>query len=181
MEVIVTNFVQDFVQSNIGNNAISRVRRNHGLEHATLHILSERYPKLSMAGHSNTAGFWLIGDVSTEDVRSAVNEALQRMRAGEHNLAIHPNCGTNFVAAGTVAGLAGALAMLGVGRKTSEKLERLPLAATLATLGLILAQPLGLVLQERFTTSGEPGNMEVVEIIPSKRGRIAAHHVLTRG
>ncbi len=161
--------------------AISRIRRNHGLEHATLHILAERYPKVSMAGHSSASGFWLLGDVSTEDVQTAVSEALSRMRAGERNLAVHPNCGTNFVASGAVAGVAGAAAMFGVGRRWQDKLERLPLAATLATLGLIMAQPLGLKLQEKVTTSGDPGDLEVVEIIPSTRGRIKAHRVITRG
>lgn len=165
----------------LGVPAVSSIRRNHGLEHATLHILSQRYPGLSLAGHSNSTGFWLLGDVPTEAVRSAVHEALQRMRAGEHNLAVHANCGTNFVTAGTVAGLAGALAMFGVGQRVKDKLERLPLAASLATIGLILAQPLGLLVQERITTSGHPGDLEVVEIKASRRGRIKAHRVTTRG
>jgi hypothetical protein len=94
---------------------------------------------------------------------------------------VHSNCGTNFVTAGTVAGLAGAFAMFGVGRKFKDKLERLPLAASLATIGLILAQPLGLLVQERITTSGQPGGLEVVDIKASRRGRIRAHRVTTRG
>lgn len=176
------NGIADLLE-NVGfsPNSISRIRRNHGLEHATLHILAERYPKVSMAGHSNATGFWLLGDVPTEAVESAADEALTRLRAGEHNLAVHPNCGTNFVASGAVAGVAGAAAMFGVGRRLQDKLERLPLAATLATLGLIMAQPLGLMLQEKVTTSGDPGDLEVVEIIPSTKGRIKAHRVVTRG
>jgi hypothetical protein len=160
---------------------VSRIRRNHGLEHATLHILSERYPKLSLAGHSDVGGFWVLGDVETEELESAVNEGLQRMRGGEHNLAVHPNCGTNFVTAGTFAGVAASAAMLGVGRGLRDKLERLPLAASLATVALMLAQPMGLLVQERLTTSGVPEALEVVEIVPSHRGRIRAHRVVTRG
>ncbi len=174
-------FANDLLQTILGAQPVSRIRRNHGLEHATLHILSERYPKLSLAGHSNTGGFWLLGDVPTDAVETAVREALQRMRAGEHNLAVHPNCGTNFVAAGTVAGLAGAMAMFGVGRRFRDKLERLPLAATMATIGLIMAQPLGLLLQERITTSGVPGSLELVQVIPERRAGVMAHHVITRG
>ena len=68
---------------------VSRVRRNHGLEHATLHILSQRYPKRSLAGHSDTGGFWILGDVSIEDVYEAVEEALSRLRNGEKHLAVH--------------------------------------------------------------------------------------------
>jgi hypothetical protein len=160
---------------------ISRIRRNHGLEHACLNILAGRKPRRNMAGHSDMKGFWLLGDIPTEEVQSAVQEALKRMRAGEHHLAVHPNCGTNLVTAGTLAGLAGVAGMWGAGRRWRDKLDRLPLVATLATLALVAAQPLGFLLQRELTTSGDPGNLEVVEIIPTQRGRVKAHRVLTRG
>jgi hypothetical protein len=173
--------VNSVVDSILESEPISRIRRNHGLEHATLHILSQRHPHFSMAGHSDAAGFWLLGDISTEEVDSAVHEALKRMQSGEHNLAVHPNCGTNFVASGTLAGLAGAAAMFGVGRSLRSKLERLPLAISLATVALIIAQPLGFLLQEKVTTDGNPGTLEIEKIIPSLRGNVKAHRVLTRG
>lgn len=160
---------------------VSRVRRNHGLEHATLHILSEKNPKISLAGHSDMGGFWILGDVETADVEESVDEALQRMRSGEEDLAVHPNCGTNFVTAGTFAGVAASVAMFGAGRRFRDKLERIPLAASMATVALMLAQPMGLLIQERVTTSGAPGALEVVDIIPSNRGRIRAHRVVTKG
>ena len=169
------------VYSVLETPVISRVRRNHGLEHATLHVLSERNPRVSVAGHSNIRGFWILGEVSSEEVQSAVQEALHRLQNGEHKLAVHPNCGTNIVTSGVFAGVAGALAMLGAGKRLRDKLERIPLAATLATLALILAQPLGLLLQERVTTSGIPGSLKVVEIVPTKRGRLTAHRVVTEG
>src|SRR5512141_137266 len=175
------NNTTGFFESVLRADPISRIRRNHGLEHATLHVLAERHPKLSLAGHSDVNGFWLLGDVSTEEVHSAVDEALSRMNAGEHNLAVHPNCGTNFVTAGTFAGVAASMAMFGAGRRVRDKLERIPLAASLATVALIAAQPMGLVFQERFTTSGYPEGLEVVDILPSRRGRINAHRVVTRG
>lgn len=159
----------------------SRIRRNHGLEHATLHVLAKRFSGKSMAGHSDTKGFWLIGDLQTEEVASAVQEALDRMKAGETDLAVHPNCGTNFATAGTMAGVAGAAAMFGVGPRKRDILDRLALAATLATLALMVAQPAGLFLQKYLTTSGEPGSLQVVEIIPTKRGRLQAHRVVTQG
>lgn len=168
-------------QSIMGSSPVSRIRRNHGLEHATLHILAERNPKTSLAGHSDIGGFWIMGNVSTEDVRSAVNEALRRMKEGEEDLAVHPNCGTNFVTAGTLAGAAAAMAMFGAGKRFRDKLERFPLAASFATLALMLAQPMGLLVQERFTTSGNPLALTVVDVVPSKRGRIQAHRVITEG
>lgn len=159
--------------------AIARIRRNHGLEHATLHILAQRHPRMALAGHSDAGGFWVLGDVSIEDVQGSVEEALSRLRAGERRLAIHPNCGTNFATAGVLAGLAAGIAMLG-GRSMRERIERLPLAALLATLALIVAQPLGALVQERITTSGEPGELRVIEIVVTRRGRWRAHRVVTR-
>jgi hypothetical protein len=133
-----------------------------------------------MAGYSDPLGFWIVGNVPTETLQEAVEEALSRMRAGEHHLAVHPNCGTNMITAGTLAGAAGAFAMLGAGRRWQDKLERLPLAAILATLALILAQPLGLLLQSRLTTSGQPGALEVLEIRSQPQGRLTLHRVRTR-
>jgi hypothetical protein len=159
---------------------LSRIRRNHGLEHATIHILSRKIPNVPMAGHSDTGGFWLLGDLDTEQVKQGVAEALQRMKNGEHKLAVHPNCGTNFVTAGMAGGLAGAAAMFGA-QKTSDKVARLPIAIGLATLALIATQPFGFLVQEHVTTSGKPGNMEIVDVIPSRRGKFTAHRILTRG
>jgi hypothetical protein len=173
--------LSELFQSVLDIEPLARVRRNHGLEHATLNMLSRRFPRKSMAGHSNLSGFWILGDISTEDLQSAVDEALERLQNGERNLAVHPNCGTNFVTTGVLAGLAGGLAMFGAGKRVRDKLERLPLAMVLATLTLILTQPLGSLVQERVTTSGDPGGLSVVEIVPTQRGRLKAHRVVTQG
>lgn len=160
---------------------MDRIRRNHGLEHATLHVLAKRLPHTSLAGHSDHGGFWIVGQASFSDIQAAVEEALQRLQRGERELAVHPNCGTNFVTSGVLAGAAASLAMFGAGRKTRDKLERLPLAITLATLTLVSAQPLGLRIQERFTTSGEPGALQIVSITERRRRGIQAYRVITEG
>ena len=161
--------------------AVSRVRRNHGLEHATLNILAQQHPHIYLAGHSDVQGFWVVGDVPTQDLADAVGQALDRMNAGERDLAIHPNCGTNFVTAGAAAGLAAWLVMLTGGRSLRQKLDRLPLVISMATLALIAAQPLGLILQARVTTSGQPGNLRVTEIMARQQGRLLTHRVVTQG
>lgn len=158
----------------------SRIRRNHGLEHATLHVLSRRNQKRNLAGHSDAGGFWVIGDVEIEAVYEAVEEALTRLNDGEKNLAVHRNCGTNFVTSGVLAGLAAGVAMFGAGRRTRDKLERLPISMLLATLALIFSQPLGFFLQERVTTSAELGELQVVEIVASRKGGMKAHRIVTR-
>ena len=177
----MTDSLADLFLSLVNAAPLSRIRRNHGLEHATLHVLAEAKPRRSLAGHSDLSGFWIIGEVSTEEMRAAVDEALQRLRNGEHELAVHSNCGTNIAASGLLAGAAAGLGMFGAGRRTRDKLERLPLAITLATAALVLAQPLGLLLQERVTTSSAPLSLEILEITSHERGRLKAHRVITQG
>jgi hypothetical protein len=160
--------------------AVDRTRRNHGLEHATITVLSQRIKGLSLVGRSTPNGFHLYGDVSTRDLAEAVQEALDRMKAGEVALAVHPNCGTNFVTAGIAAGLAAYVGFLGANSAGARR-ERLPLVTLLATGALIFAQPFGLQLQRHVTTSGEMRTMQVARIERRSRGRVPAHFVATVG
>ena len=159
---------------------LSRIRRNHGLEHATITILSGRFPQLPLAGWSFPGGFFLLGNVGTEDLQEAVGHALARMQNGERQLAIHPNCGTNLAVSGFVAGLLAWLGMAGAKSKR-DKVERLPLVITLAMVGLLLSQPLGPKVQERITTSGDPQGLWVTEVFPIQFGGLKLHRVATRG
>lgn len=159
---------------------LSHIRRNHGLEHATIHLLSRRYPGKPFAGHSDAGGFWLIGDVGTEELADVVMGALERLRNGERSLAIHPNCGTNFVAYGLLAGMGAFIALLGA-RRTRDKVDRLPLVVLFATLGLMVGQPVGYNIQRKITTSGDPGNLKVLQIGRGQRGRVVYHRVTTQG
>ncbi len=160
--------------------AFALVRRNHALEHATLAVLSEKNPRLRMAGYSDPKGFWLAGEIETEKVEEAVQEALQRMRGGEANLAVHPHCGTNLVTTGFLAGALAWLGMLNSGRSYRDRAERLPLVISLVTLGMMVAQPLGPKVQEHVTTSPDMEGMEIIRIERSKKGDVHLHRVLTR-
>ena len=44
---------------------LSAVRHNHALEHATLHVLSQRFPGVKMAGVSIPQGFFLFAYLPT--------------------------------------------------------------------------------------------------------------------
>lgn len=156
---------------------ILETRRNHALEHASLHILSGQFPRQRLAGHSNPTGFVILGDVPSAVVREAVVQALARLQAGEQHLAIHAGCGTNYIAAGLFSGT---LAWLGMGnaRGGRDRLGRLPFVVLLATLGFIIAQPFGPILQKYLTTEADPGGMTIVDIYPIRRG---VHRVVTRG
>jgi uncharacterized protein YqhQ len=160
---------------------ISRIRRNHGLEHATIHTLSEKFPNRSFGGISSPFGFTILGDVETEDVAEAAVEALKNLRAGQSELAMHPNCGTNFAISGIFAGLAAWMGLVGVENSAKKKLERLPLMMTLATMALILTRPLGPIIQKKITTTGDPQGLELTKVETSVRGGLKMHRVSTRG
>ena len=65
---------------------VSTVRRNHGVEHATIHVLASRLQNLALVGHATLDGFNLYGEVEADQVDSAANEALRRLRAGDSRL-----------------------------------------------------------------------------------------------
>ncbi len=158
---------------------VLETRRNHALEHATLHVLAAKYPNQHMAGHSNPTGFFILGDFSIDDVQSAVMQALTRLRAGESGLAIHAGCGTNLAATVLLAGTFAWFALRGA-KSTFGRILRLPFAVAFALAGFALSQPLGPILQQKITTDADMGDLQLVEVRPSMQGRLTAHRVITQ-
>jgi hypothetical protein len=132
-----------------------------------------------MGGLSDLGGFWVMGDFEAEEVTEAAREALERLRSGESKLAVHANCGTNYVSSGLLAGLAAGLAMIGTGRRLRDALERLPTAMLLAMITLILAQPVGTRLQEQVTTCADPGRLRLVGVRQVRQDKLITHRVMT--
>jgi hypothetical protein len=166
------------------NSIVNRIRRNHALEHATIHVLSEGHKRFSAQGNSDHRGFHLniYGDVSEDEVAAAVAEAHRRLRAGERQLAVHPNCGTVLVTTAMLATLA-AQAVLGFEQWRVSKapspsgegsgrgamltaVNALPGAALAVVAALIVGRPLGLTLQERYTVDGNIADLAVASIRP---------------
>ncbi len=154
---------------------ILETRRNHALEHATLHMLARTH-KGSMAGHSNPTGFFLLGDFSTLDVWSAATEALERLRSGESGLAIHAGCGTNLATTLLLSATLAWSALRGA-KSTLTKILLIPLAVVFAVVGVALSRPLGMWLQANVTTEAFMGHMQIVDIIPVRKG---IHRVITQ-
>jgi hypothetical protein len=171
-------FMQMIEQFKTWNPAL-RVRRNHALEHATLQILAEKKHPHSLAGLSDTRGFWVFGEIDPETLFQAAEEARKRLNNGEHHLAIHPHCGTNFAAAGIVGGFFAWLAMLGVKKNWNDRFDRLANVITLVTVGMIIAQPLGPKLQKTVTTEANLGDLKVVEVRRMNDQGKPTHRVLT--
>lgn len=159
---------------------LTRIRRNHALEHATIHVLSERFPKVATAGRSDSRGFIIYANLPRENIEECVHVALERLRAGEKHLAVHPNCGTNLLTKGIMSGTAAFFSMQGSDDRQS-KLERLPLAIMGAIAGIIIAQPLGMHVQKHLTTDPEPGTLKILSVEPLRTGKAKMYRVRTRG
>jgi len=154
---------------------ILETRRNHALEHATLHILAHKY-KTSMAGHSNPTGFFLLGDIQLEDIADAATQAMTRLKAGESGLAVHEGCGTNLAVSALLPATF-AWAPLRGARSTRWRLLLIPLALTFAVFGYLLSKPLGPWLQKYITTEADLGDMQITKILFVRKG---VHRIVTK-
>lgn len=140
-----------------------RVRQNHALEHATITILSTYIPDLRISARSNSRGFTIFGDVDLGQLRRALDEALRRLQAGEAELAIHPNCGTNlvvgvsFLTIGTILGMT-----------SGRTRTRMASAVFSSVAGVVAARPLGQIVQKYITTLPDLRGVHVTEIYRRK-------------
>lgn len=138
---------------------VDRVRRNHALEHAAISIITERHPAVLLRGRSNSHGFFIFGEVATDELRSAVQEALARLQGGESELAIHPRCGTNLAVASILSGLSAAAAS-----QLRPRQNRWSYAILAAMGALVVAAPIGTEMQRHLTTLADPGDLRVTRI-----------------
>ncbi len=140
-----------------------RIRQNHALEHATITILSGYVPDLRISARSSSRGFTIFGDVDLGQLRRALDEALRRLQAGEAQLAIHPNCGTNLVVGFSLVTLGTLLGMT-----SSRARTRIASTAASSVAGLMAARPLGEFVQKHFTTLPDLEGVRVIEIFRRK-------------
>ena len=78
--------IQEFLNQGLPN----RVRNNHALEHATLHVLQEKGIAGRFGGISDAGGFWIYGETDTETLLLAAQEALKRLADGESDTGSSP-------------------------------------------------------------------------------------------
>jgi len=153
-------------------DGVKRVRQHHAIEHATLHVLSERFPNGTFAGYSDPLGFLIFGPVDSYGLRRAVGDAMLRLQAGEPQLAIHANCGTMLASTATLTALA---ALIGsAGQKGT--IARFTSMLTWVLGALVISRPLGLWLQ-RYTTLPQIADRWLVEVRPLSTGKIPVHRV----
>lgn len=173
-----------------GFKELLMLRQVHALEHATVWVLSSATSPLQAArsgvfnadnellgGMSTDRGFYLYGQVDTQELRRAVQTALHRITSGDWDLAVHPRCGTNLsVGMLLTAGLAVGVSML-LPRGPIEQLLGLGAAVTIANQ---LAPEFGGLAQRHITTA-IPFNL-AVDRITAMRDQLGrpAHFVQVR-
>ena len=155
------------------NSIIRRTRQHHAIEHATIHLLSARFPQQRFSGHSDPLGFTILGDLAEVDLRTAVGNALLRLQAGEAELAIHPNCGTNLAVSGAFATIAAMIGLLG----KRSAVDKFATALPLVLVALVMSRPVGTQLQE-YTTLADVSDRWVVDIQEVTLFGQRAHRVL---
>jgi hypothetical protein len=96
------------------------------------------------------------------------------MKSGEGHLAVSPLCGTNLAVAGA---LAGAASMLTMGK--SNRGEKVPNVILASMLAVLVAQPVGRMVQQYLTTSPDLSDTEIVGIKAGGRGGARFHKVQT--
>jgi hypothetical protein len=152
---------------------LSRVRRNHALEHATINVLSEKNKGFSAQGNSSQRGFHLniYGEIEEDQVIEAVEEAYLRLKGGEAELGLHPNCGTVLLTTAAMAAVA-AQATFSLEQRRQKRSSAnfsvifgaLPTAVLAVVIAIIASRPIGMAIQDRFTVEGDIGTLQVSSI-----------------
>lgn len=169
--VVLKNPIGDEFIMSFFTELIQRVRRNHGLEHATIHVLSEKFRNFGAQGNAANGGFYLnlFGNIEPEAVEAAAYEALERMKKGEERLALHPNCGTVLLTTATMVTLAGQAVFTVEEKRSGRKMDALgfmnalPGAILAVVLTIVASRPVGMYFQS-FTTTGKMGEMRIKEV-----------------
>ena len=150
---------------------IRRTRQHHAIEHATLHVMSKQPNVGHLTGISDPFGFTIMGETDREGVRRGVGEALLRLQAGEKQLAIHQNCGTNLVTTGllvTLTAMAASYKRKPLERFTTTLFWVLPM--------IVVGKVWGMQLQQ-YTTLADVADRWVVDVYPVRIGTLLVYRV----
>lgn len=150
------------------------VKQNHALEHATIVLLSRKFPEVRFSGISFAAGFFVFGEIPTAAILPTAQEALNLLRTTQPELAVHERCGTNLAISGMLTGLA-AMTVARMKRPFSTA-NNVILASTAA---MIIARPLGLKVQQYITTQTPNSSMRILDVRPVNLFGNPGHFVST--
>lgn len=157
-------------------NFWDRTIRNHGLEHATISLLMQEFGMSGpLAGYSIPNGFFILGKISFNQVEEAVTQAFGQLLLGKRSLAVSPFCGTNILTSAALATVASVTSY----KASGGGLKGLNQAFSGVMIALIASQPIGKIIQQRFTTSPDMAHLRVGEIKQYQLGPITLHWINT--
>ena len=154
---------------------INRIRRNHAIEHATVALLVEEGLSGLVAGYATSNGFWLFSKAGNQDVMKAAENALKRLCQGENRLAVTKNCGTNIALTVIITDLAFQLYR----RITKSKSADLGPRILIAAASIAVSNPLGLKIQQYFTTLSDVSQVKIIKVDTYNLGKMCLHKVNT--
>lgn len=160
--------------TSIVSSIVRRIRQNHALEHATVHLLARSNPSLRLVGRSHLSGFSLYGAVDTQAVLRCALEGSARLQRNEVELALHPRCGTHLAVGALLGCGAAGVATALPGRSRFWRLAGILLSVAGA---VALARPLGTLAQRHLTTSSDLGGVRIMGIRKETRGTLVIHHI----
>lgn len=137
------------------------VRRNHAIEHATVHVLEELYGAKMVDGCATTEGFRIRAAVDPVLIFDAAREGLSRLQRGDGALAINRRCATALLVSYFAVG--GSLVSLLL---TTHNVSPLNLALVLI-LTVAATPKISRVVQRFLTTSLDVKGMSIggVELV----------------
>ena len=154
---------------------LQRIRRNHAIEHATLHMLARSTARVRLLGQSDAGGITFYGDADDAQLRQALDQGLRALQAGAAELAVHPRCGSGVTVTGLLA-LVPAWVLL-----TELERRRPSLRVPLALLGLVsaavLAPPLALTAQACVFTEAEVASARILSLTRYQFGDLSVRRV----
>jgi len=154
---------------------LMRIRRNHALEHATVHMLMRSSPSLRLVGRSDWDGFTLYGDVETRQVLGAVVEGLAQLNEGHSWLALHPHCGTNLAV--TTLLMVSSVALVSL-LPTRSRWARGAAALAAMLLARQASPALSAVVQRSITTASDVGGAHIRLVRREAYGKLTTHRIL---
>ena len=113
--------------------------------------------------------------VSKESVRSAAIEAIERLRMGEHSLAVTQHCGTNILVSAALTVIVSAVIVRG----SKSWIRRIQGMTTGLVVARIATRPIGVWLQRHATTLPYSDDTEIKSVRGFQAGPVTVCHVRT--
>jgi len=142
----------------------NKVRQNHALQHATIHVLERDLGIPQVEGMAYEDGFTLKGLAEPGVVYQAALKGLEKLKRGERDFAIHPKCGTTILVVNTIASVIFIAVLFLTGNLT--------IISVLVALVLAhLTGPFGGRLVQRYITTNPVPDLEVtgVSVQPARK------------